>query len=89
MTGSGRLRFWVPTVVGFAGLLLVGVLYLSSGLVVPRPWVFAYWAAWPAFVAYAVIHRHQPWRVMATPAVALGVWMVTVSAGDAFGGWTA
>ena len=76
-------------IAGFVLLVPVGLLYLSSGLLVPLPWLAGLWALFVAFASYAVVHRREPWRVLAVPVVAVLFWLGAVSLGDAFLGWTA
>jgi hypothetical protein len=79
----------VATVVGFVLLAPVGFLYVVSGLVVPQPWLYGLWAAWLGLAAYAFQHRAEPWRVLATPVVAVLLWVGVVMVGGALLGWTA
>ena len=76
-------------VLGFVLLVPVGILYLASGLVVPQPWLVGVWALGIAMVVYAVWQRHRPWRVLATPIVAVLVWVAVVTLGDVLLDWTA
>lgn len=77
------------TVVGFVLLAPVGFLYVVSGLVVPQPWLAGLWAFWAALTVYAVRHRTEPWRVLATPVIAVLVWVGVVMLGGALLDWTA
>lgn len=89
------MRDWPPwartaaTVVGFALLVPVGILYLASGLVVPLPWTAVVWVLGLAFAAFAVASRRRPGVVLAVPPVAVAAWAAVVSAGSALFGWTA
>ena len=88
--GSGRE--WLPQaaiVLGFVLLAPVGYLYLVSGLVVPQPWLAGLWVAWVALTVDAVRHRKQAWRVLATPVVAIVIWVGVVMLGGALLRWTA
>jgi hypothetical protein len=80
-------------VLGLVGILLyllVGVLYLGSGLVMPYPWVFGMWALWIGglIVLLRLFQGSRPW----TPLVAAGaliLWVVIVQLGSWLFNWTA
>ncbi len=77
-------------VVGIALYLVVGWVYLASGLVVPFPWVVGLWVLWLAGLPLLWrAFKTQPvwaWTVAAGAAV---VWVGLVLAGGALFGWTA
>lgn len=75
--------------VGFALLVPVALLYAASGLVVPQPWLTGLWALGLAIVVYAVLHRHDAWRVLGAPVAAVVAWVVIITLGDVVLGWTA
>jgi len=77
-------------VVGIVLYLLLGVLYLGSGLVMPYPWVFGMWALWIAgsVVLARVFSGRRPWTP-AVPVAGLGAWVIIVLAGEQLFGWTA
>ena len=82
----------VATVLGIIGIglyLVAGFFYLSSGLIVPGPWLIALWAIWIAgiYVVVMVFRHARAW----TPLVAIGavlIWWAYVSLGGALFGWT-
>ena len=77
-------------VTGLVLYLLVGILYLASGLVVDYPWVFGFWALWVAgFAPLAIVFRRSSAWTPAVPALALVVWVVLVQLGSWIFGWTA
>ena len=79
----------VAAVLAFLALLPVGWLYLVSGLVVPGPWLFLFWAFFLAAVVVAVrLARRRSYWVLAVPVVTGLVWWAGVAAGEAFLGWT-
>ncbi len=93
--GSGPTRpsSGLQTTARWVGLLLfliVGWLYLLSGLLAP-PWaVGILWVVWLIMlVAIARAWRTRPWRVLAAPVVAYAIWAAVMLAGDFFLGWTA
>jgi len=70
--------------------VMVGWLYLGSGLVMPYPWVFLMWAVWLAglVVLLRIFRRARAW----TPAVAVGAlafWVIVIQTGSWIFGWTA
>lgn len=81
------------TISGFVGLglyLLVGFFYLSSGLVVPQPWLILLWAIWIAGI-YPLVTLFRRRRAL-TPVVAVAaamVWWIYLTVGGTFFGWTA
>lgn len=83
----------MATISGFAGVglyLLVGFFYLSSGLVVPPPWLLVLWAIWIAGI-YALVTAFRKRRAW-TPVVAVAaaaVWWTYLMIGGSFFGWTA
>jgi hypothetical protein len=70
--------------------LIVGWLYLGSGLVMPYPWVFVMWALWIAGLAVLarVLQRSPAWTPI-VPLAAVIIWVTVVQLGDWLLGWTA
>ena len=93
MTDSSTSETTTATVLGVAGValyLLVGFLYLSSGLVVPMPWVLLLWLVWAAGW-YVVVRVYQSRRAF-VPLVAFGAaiaWWAVLALGGQLLGWTA
>jgi hypothetical protein len=77
-------------VIGIALYVLVGVLYVASGLVMPYPWVFGMWALWLGgfFVLAKVFSASRPWTP-AVPVAAAAVWVIIVQLGSWLFDWTA
>ena len=76
--------------VGLAGLAPLLFLVLASVLVAPTGAVVALAVVWLLLFTLALRwFGPHPWRVAALPLVMLGVWLTTLSLGDAFLGWTA
>ena len=81
------------TISGLAGLglyLLMGFFYLSSGLVVPPPWLWLLWAIWIAglYPLVTVFRRRRVWTPVVA-VVAAVVWWFYLAAGGTFFNWTA
>ena len=86
-SGAGRV---VVAVVALLLMVPIGFFYLSSGLVVPGPWLFLLWALWLALAVLAVwLARRRSWWVAAVPVGAALLWWAFLSAGEAVFGWTA
>lgn len=67
---------------------LVGVPYLSSGLVAPA------WAAALLILVWlglmiAIVRLRNSWTVITVPFIAAGVWMLALAAGEKFLDWSA
>jgi hypothetical protein len=80
----------ISGVVGIVLYLMVGFVYLTSGLVVPYPWLLVLWGLWVAglYLLYVVFKERRAW----TPAVAVGaaaVWWIFLAVGESLLGWTA
>lgn len=81
------------TISGIIGIVLyaaTGFVYLTSGLVVPVPWLPVLWAIWVAglYVLVTFFRKRRVW----TPLVAVGsaiVWWLFLTIGETFFDWTA
>ena len=79
----------VAAVVALIAMLPVGFFYAASGLVVPGPWLFLLWVVFLVLVSVGVrLFRRRSYLVLAVPVVAAALWLGTLSAGDAWFGWT-
>ncbi len=90
MTEMIARRWVVAWWVGLAGHLAVLPWYAASGLVAP-PWaVVGLLAIWAALLVVGLRLRtsHPVW-MLAIPMLDVAIWFGTISAGDAFLGWTA
>ncbi len=80
----------VVAVLAGAAQLFVGFCYLTSGLVVPGPWLFLLWVVWLVLAAVLVrLAVRASWWTPAVPVVAAAVLVLTLVAGDTWLGWTA
>lgn len=88
--GSGQ-RIARNIAVGFAVLmhLMVGVFYLSGGLVAPGYAVLPLWAVWIGLAYLLWRERRRVAVVLAIPFVAAVIWGAVMWIGDTFLGWTA
>ena len=65
----------ISGVIGIALNLVVGCFYLSSGLMVPGPWLFILWGIWLAgiYPLVSVFRRRRVWTpVVAVAAIVVG-----------------
>jgi hypothetical protein len=93
MQGTGFVRdvgFVVAVVLAVSLHLVLGYFYLVSGLVVPIV-VVLLMLAWWALLGWRMIHfaSRRSWWVVVPPVVALVTWLVVLSVGDRYLGWTA
>jgi hypothetical protein len=80
----------VAAVVAGVAHLLVGYVYLISGLVVPFYALLPLWAWWIFLVVTLVrLAIRGSWWVLAVPAVAAVTWIVVVLGGGELLNWTA
>jgi hypothetical protein len=64
-------------------------LYLSSGLVIPAPWLFLLWAVWIVGLILAWrTFRSRPALVLVLPVAAVAFWYLYLVAGEQLLGWT-
>lgn len=80
------------TALGVLGIVLylgVGFIFLTSGLVVPFPWLAVLWAIWIVGV-YPLVKTFQSRRAWTPliPLAAIAFWWVYLSMGEALLGWT-
>jgi hypothetical protein len=83
--GLARVAVWV----GLVAHAAVGVLLLPLGLVAPGWAVLLLYLVWGVLLVAALRARgERPWLVPATPLVALGVAVATLTLGASLLGWT-
>ena len=76
-------------VVALLAMVPVGFFYAASGLLVPGPWLFLLWVVYLVLVSVGVrLFRRRSYLVLAVPVVAAVVWFGTLTAGEAWLGWT-
>jgi len=79
----------IAAVVALLAMVPVGSFYLASGLLVPGQWLFLLWVVFLVLVSVGVrLFRCRSYLVLAVPVVAAVVWFGTLSAGEAWLGWT-
>jgi hypothetical protein len=84
--------WWVKAIgwVGLVGHLALFIWYAASGLVAPGWAVTLLLLIWTAFLALAIrLLVTRPLYVPLVPLTALLFWIMAISAGEAWLGWTA
>jgi hypothetical protein len=81
---------WVLAALSGAAHLVVGVFYLSSGLVAPL-WAVAVLAVWWVLQAVQLSRfaLRGSWWTPAVPVVAFATWWLVLTVGERLLGWTA
>lgn len=79
--------------IGWAGValqLLMGLLYLASGLIVPESWIWVFWLLRVALFVIAVrLQVRRPAFTPLVPVASVVLWWTAVAAGESLLGWTA
>ena len=93
MRGTGFFRdaaFVVAVIIAVSVHLVLGYLYLASFLVVPVV-VVILMLTWWGFLGWRTFSfaSNGSWWVLVPPLVALVTWMVVLSVGDRYLGWSA
>jgi hypothetical protein len=89
MTGPSA-GTWVLAALSAAAHLVVGVFYVSSGLVAPG-WAVALLVVWWVLLAVQLsrLALRGSWWTPTVPVVAFATWYVVLTAGERLLGWTA
>lgn len=86
MSRGATVAWWV----GLAGHLVMGIWYGASGLVAPTWAVVGLLVVWAALLVTGIwLRTRRPWWMLAVPVLDVAIWVAVVSAGEAFGHWTA
>lgn len=87
--GRGALRILLGGLSLFA-MLVIGFVYLTSGLVAPLWAVAGLLIFWVILVVLGLRwFREHPWRLLALPVIAVLMWLVVITLGERLLGWTA
>ena len=86
---TSTVRYGLLTV-AVAMLLAVGILYSAAGLATPLWAAAVLWAAWFGWAWVLVrLWQRRPVLALLVPPAALGLFLVTLTAGERLLGWTA
>ena len=89
-TERSRLPGYIAAGLALAALAVIGVFYVSAGLVAPLWAVIGLVIIWVALVGLGIFwFRRHPFRVLALPVVAVVVWFAVITLGEQLLGWTA
>jgi hypothetical protein len=81
---------YIAAAVALLALLLQAPFFFSAGLVAPGWAVVVLVVVWLALLVLGVLwFRRRPWWVVPLPLLAAAVWFGSISAGEAWLGWTA
>ena len=77
---------WVSAVL----FLLVGILYLFSGLLAPAAVVPLLWLIWLGHLVLVIRQwKKRLWVVISAPLISYFVWVTAIQLGSVLFGWTA
>jgi hypothetical protein len=81
---------WLLGWLGFVAFLATLIFYVASGLLAPGWAVALLLVIWLALLAVAIqlLRQKRPLWVLVLPVVSWLVWFLTLSAGEAWLGWT-
>ena len=89
-TERSRLPGYFAAGVAMAALAVIGIFYVSAGLVAPLWAVIGLVIIWVALVVLGIFwFRRHPFRVLVLPVVAVVVWFGVITLGEQLLGWTA
>jgi len=89
-TERSRLPGYIAAGLAMAALAVIGVFYVSAGLVAPLWAVILLMMFWVALVVVGVLwFRRRPFLVLILPVLAVLVWFGALTLGERLLGWTA
>ena len=79
----------IVATLGVAGSVALGIIYVVyAGLIVTKPTLYAFWAAWIGLVIVSLLWRRpHPWRAFAVPIVGLAAGIGALWLGVELHGW--
>jgi hypothetical protein len=88
--GSGSVIETLGRWIGLTLHIVIGWLYLTSGLVAPFWAVGLLMVVWTALLVGVIrFWRSRPWLVLATPFLAFLIWVGVLTLGERLLDWTA
>jgi len=89
-TDRTRVLGYLAAGLAMAAMAVIGVFYVSAGLVAPLWAVILLVLIWLALVAIGVAwFRRRPFHLLLLPVIAVLVWFVVITLGERLLGWTA
>ena len=81
---------YIAAGLAMAAMAVIGVFYVSAGLVAPLWAVIGLVIIWVVLVVVGILwFRRHPLRVLVLPVVAVVVWFGVITLGERLLGWTA
>ena len=89
-TERSRLPGYLAAGLALAALAVIGIFYVSAGLVAPLWAVILLMIIWTVLVVIGVLwFRRRPFLVLLLPVIAVLVWFGVITVGERLLGWTA
>jgi len=83
---GATIAWWV----GLAAHLVMGFYYAVSGLLAPLWAVAGLLVIWVILLVVGLrLRNRRPWWMLAVPVADLVIWLIVITAGEVFLGWTA
>ena len=89
-TERSRVPGYIAAGLAMAAMAVIGVFYVSAGLVAPLWAVILLLIIWVVLVVIGVVwFRRRPFLVLLLPVIAVLVWFGVITLGEQLLGWTA
>ena len=89
-TDRSRVPGYLAAGLAMAAMAVIGVFYVSAGLVAPLWAVILLLIIWVVLVVIGVVwFRRRPFLVLLLPVIAVLVWFGVITLGEQLLGWTA
>ena len=89
-TDRSRVPGYLAAGLAMVAMAVIGVFYVSAGLVAPLWAVILLLIVWVVLVVIGVVwFRRRPFLVLLLPVIAVLVWFGVITLGEQLLGWTA
>jgi hypothetical protein len=89
-TERSRVPGYIAAGLAMAAMAVIGLFYVSAGLVAPLWAVILLMIIWVGLVVIGVLwFRRRPFLVLLLPVIAVLVWFGVITLGEQLLGWTA
>jgi hypothetical protein len=89
-TDRTRVLGYLAAGLAMAAMAVIGVFYVSAGLVAPLWAVILLVIIWVVLVAIGVAwFRRRPFHLLLLPVIAVLIWFAVITLGERLLGWTA